>query len=268
MDVATGSLLTGIYTCFLSLVFIAIGVESLVDASKDSHNQRDMLVLNAVYGLVIALSILFAIASVSLVLGAARKLKTYVISWIVLAPLWTCLTFCQLIVLPATLGPVVGLSNATSRVCGTAFIVVTNLFCMLCVYLFFATLAKSPAHKLRRLGVVEALETGFSSGYSRLRESIRPSKSKPSVNFRNTRASADRVSLPDVSVSVVLDPNKLEVSRPNKRRSSPAARQVDRSGTQAAEASDSYTQSLSTADQLDNGVQQAGFVNVAFATGD
>lgn len=262
MDVATGSLLAGIYTCFLSLVFVAIGIDSLVETSRNVHNSQDLAVLNAVYGLLIALSILLGVASVSLVLGAARKLKTYIVMWIIIIPLWTCLAFCHLIVLPISMSHAVLLTDETARTCGTVFILVTNVFCIFCVCLFFTTLVKSPLHKLKSLGVVEALESGFSSGYSRLRESIRPSKANAGAAYRRRSDTTNAVRLPEDPVPVVLDPNQLELTRTNV------------SGTRrepedcVQEVSDGYKQHLSSTDQLGNRPQPGGFVNVAFSASD
>ena len=266
MDVATGSLLTGIYTGFLSLVFMAIGIDSMVEASRTVHNRSDLMILNAVYGILTALSVLLVVASVSLVLGAAHKSKTYLIIWIILEPLWTIVVFCQLIVLPANYNNAVALSDFTSRVCGTVFVVVVNVFCMFCVCLFLATLVKSPVNQLRKLGVMEALESGFSSGYSRLRESIRPSKSKNAARF-SRKAVADPVTLPEVNVSVVLNPNKLEVSRPNSERP-PSTPRRDVQTESVHGVGEGWTQPLPVADQLGTTSQPGGFVNVGFSTDD
>lgn len=211
MDVATGSLLSGIYTLFLSLAFLAVGIDSLVETYRGSHNNTDFVTLSAVYGLLIGLSALYGIASVSLVLGASGKHKTYVISWVVLTPLWSVVAFCVLVVLPLTVGDAVALTNSISRICGTAFVMAMNIFCMVCVCVFLATLIKKSPNLLKSMGVVEALETGFSNGYSRLRESVRRPKSKAVAKFSNrSSAQPPTVTLPDVKVAVVLDPKSLE----------------------------------------------------------
>lgn len=226
LDVATGSLLSGIYTCFLSLAFIAIGIDSLVEAYKDSHRNSDLVALSVVYGLLVGLSIFYGIASVSLVLGASGKYKTYVISWVILTPFWTLVAICALVILPAELSHAITLSNPTSRICGTTFVVLMNIFCMICVSTFLATLIKkSPEDIFKTMGVVEALETGFSNGYSRLRESIRP-KAKGTVARYTKRSNAKppEVTLPEasssqgVSTAVVLDPKTLQAPRSDVKR--------------------------------------------------
>ena len=225
LDVGTGSLLAGIYTCFLSLAFIAIGIDSLVEVYTDSHRSSALTTLSVVYGLLVGLSVLYGIASVSLVLGASQKYKTYVISWVVLTPLWTIIALCALVILPAVLSDAIILTNPVSRICGTAFVMLMNVFCMICVSIFLATLVKkSPKHILKKMGVMEALESGFSNGYSRLRESIRP-KSKGVARYsKRSSVQPPEVTLPapgeatSSNVAVVLNPKSLDTPRSDARR--------------------------------------------------
>ncbi|XP_067948578.1 uncharacterized protein [Watersipora subatra] len=227
MDAATGSLLTGIYTCFLSFAFMTIGIEGIVESARSAHNKEDLAAANAVYGVVIVLSVIFVGASVSLVLGAARKYKTYLILWMVLAPLWTALSFCQLIILPIYAPYLGAVTNFTTRVCGTIFILLVNSFCMFCVYLFFATLTEDSSSPLRSLGVIEALESGFSNGYSRLRESVRRPKGKAIATFK-ANPLADTTTIQEAGISVVLDPSKLDGLDQERRVSnSKIAQEVD-----------------------------------------
>lgn len=267
LDVATGSILTGIYTSILSLVFLAVGIDCLVETYRAVYHSSNFATLNAVYGLLIGLSVLFGIASVSLVLGASGKLKTYILVWMVLAPIWSIVCFCSMVALPMNMSEAVILTDFTSTVWGTSVVLVLNIFCMICVCIFFATLVTFPAHKLKSLGVVEALESGFSNGYSRLRESFRPSKSKePAVSYRQrSTANSNTISIPEISVSVVLSPNNLEVARSGQPR---RPTNKDDHEDDVVDVGDKWTRPLSSADQLSYGSRPTGFVNAGFATAD
>ncbi|KAF6034748.1 hypothetical protein EB796_006945 [Bugula neritina] len=258
LDVATGAILTGLYTCMLSLAFLAIGIDSTVQVSRESHSQSDAMVMNAIHGLLIALSVIYGVASISLVLGASRKFKKYTVSWIVITPLWTIVVLCYLVILPAKLFNAIKLTGPTSRICGTVFIVAMNTFCMVVVCMFFVSLVRSPVQTLKSLGVVEALETGFSNGYSRLRESFRPKKSKLNVGY-NSKASATSTAAPELAGAVVLNPNKLEVTRSSR----PSTRQADVGDVAVSEHT---SQPLEAADQLDYGNTYSGLSNPAFTS--
>lgn len=272
LDVATGSLLSGIYSCLLALIFIAIGVDSLVEASKNTHDRDDLTALNALYGTLIVLSALYGVFSISLVLGASRKLKLYVAPWLLVAPFWTLVALCTLVVAPKTMpSSAVKLSSFSSRLAGTIVIIIVNIFCYVCVCLHMSTLIRDPLQKLRSTGVVDALETGFSNGYSRLRESIRrPAKSKSAVKYQNQETASERpeVSISDRNAPVVLNPYNLEVKRPDKSASSAPGRgsAPNKQNIQGDNGGDDWHQALSQAEQLDIPHNPDGVVNPGYRT--
>ena len=68
-------------------------------------------------------------------------------------------------------------------------------------------------------------------------------------------------------MSVVLNPNKLEVSRPNSERP-PSAPRRDVQTESVHGVGEGWTQPLPAADQLGTTSQPDGFVNVGFSTDD
>ena len=201
--------MASIYTLLMSLAYFAIGIDSMVTLVKQWGYHPDTVILNAIYGLIVSLSVLLVCASISLMLGAARKLKSYVILWIIVLPFWTVFVFCHLVVLPMHIGHAITFSGLPSRLTIGIVIFIVNTFCFICVCLFFATLVRIPKSELKSVTVTEALNMGFSSGYGRLRASFRSVKGARAQYKKRDMPEPVQLSGGPIT-SVVLNPSALD----------------------------------------------------------
>lgn len=137
----------GACSAILSLIFFGIGVDCLVVAYRLTRHPRDFLSLSSIYGLVIAFSLLFCIASVCLAIAGSRQLRMYFLPWIIITPLWTVVVIICLVVAPMNLPHAVTLSGSSARISGTVIISVLNSAALLYVSYMFKKLYKAKSKK-------------------------------------------------------------------------------------------------------------------------
>lgn len=272
LDAGTGSVLASIYTTALSVVFIGLGVEDMVLINKRVVGGQDIVTLTSVYGVLVALSLLYTIASAVLTIGATRKVKLYLIPWLVLTPLWSTTALAVLIILPLELSRAVRLTDSGARLAGALIILVLNTVSMVCVSVLLYVFWKTPRRELKSRGVVESLSLGFKDAGHRVRQSFRPKKKpKPEVAyFKRTQPDRVHVTIPHLSAPVVLQPASLEVVRSQKslvkaRSAAVLSRQEVDSGNDPRDVGDAMNMSLTTSEQLRTsdipGLDNPGFLS-------
>lgn len=278
LDVITGSVLSGIYTTLVSLIFIGIGVDSLVLSFNSPYHRSDFI--STVYGVILALSVLYAIASIALSIGAARKMRCYMIPWLLLTPLWTAAVVTHLIVLPLNSPHSVEFSNQQWRIAGCSIIVFLNIYSVICVSYTLYLFHKTPKDKFKSVGVGESIAIGITNTGTRLRQSFRrketaPDDSKQTAKVRNDSESRGEfgetsIDMPEMNISAIkLQPSGLEVKRAevSYRKALKAAAKEQRHEDTFDDVGEDMNSSLTRSQQLSHGHLGNGLDNPAFVEG-